>query len=127
RWRTSWSWKTTRTAAANIAISQMRSISLTSLLAAESSVLPGYRPLVPAATSLGSAKAAALVMRAEELGRAGGVHRGRRGDLERERRRRHDLGEAVDVAGAGAAHQLEPAPRAGARWAAADGRPLQAR
>ena len=39
RWRTSWSFTTTRTAAASIAISQIRSISLTSLLAAESSLL----------------------------------------------------------------------------------------
>ena len=50
----------------------------------------------------GSAEAAALVVRAEEVLRAGARHRGRGGDLERERGGRDDLREAVDLPRAGA-------------------------
>src|SRR6188474_1366766 len=70
-------------------------------------------------------KATALVVRPEELRGAGGGHRGRRGDLQRERRRGDDLREAVDLAGAGTAEQLEPAARERERGAAADGRHLE--
>src|SRR4029077_12491274 len=75
--------------------------------------------------SLKSAKPAALVVRAEELGRAGSGHRRRRRDLERERRRGHALREAVDLAGSGTAEQLEPAAGEGERRAAADRRDLE--
>ena len=47
---------------------------------------------------------AALEVGAEEVLGAGGRHRGRGADLERERRRGDDLREAVDLAGAVAAH-----------------------
>ena len=54
-------------------------------------------------------------------------HRGRRADLEGERRSGDDLGEAVDLAGAGAAHEREPLVRGRQRRAAADGSDLEAR
>src|SRR5689334_5324783 len=66
------------------------------------------------------AQAAALVMRAEEVLAAGGRHRGARRDLERERGGGDDLREAVDLAGARAADQLEPFARVRERRSAAD-------
>ena len=65
------------------------------------------------ARSSAASKAAALEVRLEEVGRAGRGHRGRRRDLQRQRRRRDDLREAVDLSGAGAIHQ--PQPGAGVR------------
>ena len=58
-----------------------------------------------------SAYSAALEVRAEEVLGAGGRHCRRGADLQRERGRCDDLREAVDLAGAGAAHQLEPLAR----------------
>src|SRR5215213_2131517 len=74
-----------------------------------------------------SPQAAELVVGAEEVLRPGGRHRGRGGDLERQRRGGHDLSEAVDLPGARAAHQLEPRACVGKRRPTADRRDLQAR
>src|SRR5581483_8400526 len=63
---------------------------------------------------------AALEMGAEEVLATGGRHRGGGTDLERERRRSDQLREPIDLAGPGAAHQLEPALRVGKRRPAAD-------
>src|SRR5579862_5202819 len=71
-------------------------------------------------------QATALEVRAEEVLGAGGRHRRRRGDLEREGRGGDDLREAVDLAGAGAVHELEPLPRRRQRRAAADRPHLEA-
>src|ERR687887_2135430 len=71
-------------------------------------------------------QAAALEVRAEEVLGAGARHRGRRADLERERRCGHDLGEAVHGAGPAAAHQREPFARGRETGATADGADLEA-
>ncbi len=70
---------------------------------------------------------ASLVVGLEEVLRAGGRHRRRGRDLQRERRGRHDLGEAVHLARAGAVHQAEPGAGVGERRPAADGADLEAR
>src|SRR2546430_1069905 len=67
-----------------------------------------------------SAEPAALVVRPEEVLTPRGRHRGAGGDLERERRRRHDLREAVHLPGPRAADRLEPGVRVRKRRAAAD-------
>src|ERR1043166_2925498 len=68
----------------------------------------------------GSAEAAALVVRAEEVLGAGARHRRRGRDLEGQRGGGGDLREAVDGPGAEAAEQREPVARGRQRRAAAD-------
>src|SRR5439155_26101098 len=73
----------------------------------------------------GSAHATPLEVRLEEVLRAGRGHCGRGRDLQRERRGRDDLSEAVDLPWPGAIH--EPEPGAGVREgrASADGADLE--
>src|SRR4029079_2765773 len=68
---------------------------------------------------LASAQPAALVVRLEEVLAAGRRHRGRGADLEAQRGSGEDLGEAVDVARAGAIDRNEPVARRRQRCAPA--------
>src|SRR5213078_842905 len=74
-----------------------------------------------------SAHAAAFEVRLEEVLRAGRGHRGRGGDLQRQRRRGHDLREAVDLARTGTVHQPEPGASVRQRRSAAHGADLEPR
>src|SRR6266508_6565389 len=59
-------------------------------------------------------------MRAEEVLRTGARHRGRGGNLERERRGGDDLGEAVHLPWTAAVQEREPVARRRQRRSAAD-------
>src|SRR5215211_112457 len=73
----------------------------------------------------GSAEPAALEMRLVEVLRARCRHRGRGGDLQRERGRRHDLREPVDLPGAITTHERKPRAGIGEGRTAADRRHLE--